>query len=170
MAGKHEADVPVEWLRENFELRAGSVYWRTPNGHVRNLALPAGYLAPHGYRMVKAHCGGKRRTFYAHRIAFALARGHWPEGHIDHIDGDRDNNAPANLRDGDYLTNNRNKRLGRRNTTGVSGVWFDKSAGKWKATIGKSTQLGRFTEKERAVAARRAAEAALGYHTNHGRS
>lgn len=54
----------------------------------------------------------------------------------------------------------RNKRVQKKSTSGVTGVSFDKSRGKWMAHIeGKS--LGRFATIPEAAAARRAAETRL---------
>ena len=47
------------------------------------------------------------------------------------------------------------------NTSGTTGVWFDKNRGKWCAEImfkRKKYSLGRYTDKEDAIAARKAAE------------
>lgn len=47
------------------------------------------------------------------------------------------------------------------NTSGVTGVWFDKSRNKWCAEImfrKKKYSLGRFDEKEEAISARKVAE------------
>ena len=47
-----------------------------------------------GYR---TGCIAKARI-KAHQLAVALAVGVWPNGDVDHIDGDKANNAAANLR------------------------------------------------------------------------
>lgn len=38
------------------------------------------------------------RVFYVHHIVWFLSRGVWPEGPLDHIDGNKYNNKPENLR------------------------------------------------------------------------
>lgn len=44
----------------------------------------------------------------AHRVAFAMGHGRWPVNQVDHIDGNRQNNALYNLRDITRSENNRN--------------------------------------------------------------
>lgn len=51
---------------------------------------------------------GKR--YLAHRLAWLYMMGRWPENHIDHRDGDRKNNAWANLRDASRRINQQNFR------------------------------------------------------------
>jgi hypothetical protein len=111
-------------------------------------------------------------TFKAHVAAWAICKGAFPTFQIDHIDGDGHNNRISNLRDVDRVTNCRNKGINSNNTSGVVGVSFDSSRGVWKASIGrdgKSIHIGWFKGFDDAVAARKNAEADLGYHPNHGR-
>lgn len=113
------------------------------------------------------------RLVGAHRVVFALAHGRWPAGEIDHINGDPADNRPSNLRDVTHLTNQRNMKRPRNNTSGTAGVYFDSIHCKWVARIGprgRGSHVGTFESKADAVAARKAAEAKFGYHPNHGRS
>lgn len=170
MAGKHEQHVDIGWLKENFDLRGADVFWKVPNAWRRGLDTPAGYVAPHGYRMIKASAPDTGRVMlYAHRVAFALTHGHWPRGHIDHVDGNRANNAPENLRDVTYLENNKNRAKPKTNRSGVVGV-RQLPTGAWLAYIGKrggpKKQFSRFDD---AVAYRRQLERDADYHENHGR-
>lgn len=58
------------------------------------------------------------------------------------------------------------------NKSGVSGVSYQVSAGKWKAaiTINRVTSyLGLYDDKEAAIAARKQAERSLGFHPDHGK-
>lgn len=38
------------------------------------------------------------KTFYAHRVVRAMIDGSWPEGEVDHINRDKSDNRPSNLR------------------------------------------------------------------------
>lgn len=114
-----------------------------------------------------------RKTLLAHRVAWAIYYGEWPEGEIDHINGDRADNRISNLRDVTKSENNKNAKRSRRNTTGHIGVYWESLRNKWRADItsGKKTVcLGRFDKKDDAIAARRAAEPQYGFHPNHGRA
>lgn len=109
----------------------------------------------------------------AHVVVFALHHGRWPVETIDHINGDRQDNRPSNLRDVPHLTNMRNQPLSRASTTGQTGVHYNMERGKYEAHITvahRTKHLGRFQTFDEAVAARKAAERELGFHQNHGRA
>lgn len=82
---------------------------------------------------------------------------------VDHIHGElsRNDNRKSNLRIVTRSQNQMNVSLCKNNTSGVTGVNFNKSSGKWSARIGlnyKRIQLGLFDNFEDAVAARKQAE------------
>lgn len=110
-----------------------------------------------------------------HCLAFLYMTGSFPINGVDHINGDSSDNRWANLRDVPTSENNKNFRLKRNNTTGVSGVFYDRwtqSRNKWRAHIfdkGKRIDLGRHPDLESATKVRKAAEVEYGYHPNHGR-
>lgn len=109
--------------------------------------------------------------YAAHRVVWALVHGEWPAGQIDHIDGDRLNNRPSNLRDVTHRQNTMNRGIRRDNATGVVGVVKHRRNGTYDARIsdrGKRIHLGCFTNLDAAREARRQAEVELGYHRNHG--
>lgn len=100
-----------------------------------------------------------RKTVYMHRLLLPDAV------MVDHTNGDGLNNRRENLRPCTQAQNLHNSGMSKRNTTGNKGVHFDKSRNKWAANIGiegRMINLGRFTTKDEAVAARKAAE--LKYH------
>lgn len=102
------------------------------------------------------------RNYKAHRVVYALHRGRWPENQIDHIDGNRTNNRPDNLRDVTNAENCTNRRLQGR----LIGVCWHKNSNKWQAQITKDGQrhsLGIFADYDEAVAVRRLAERGLGF-------
>lgn len=112
------------------------------------------------------------RRVAKHRIVWLFHFGAI-NGEIDHIDGDPSNSKVENLRDVTRQSNMQNKRTYNRNTSGFRGVYWAKQMQKWRAAIsssGKERHLGFFAEFDDAVAARKAAEQALGFHENHGRT
>jgi HNH endonuclease len=112
------------------------------------------------------------RHYRAHRIIWAVAYGEWPNGHIDHINGDRSDNRLDNLRVVTPSENQRNQKRASNNTSGVTGVFWLKAAQKWSAQItvgGRNKHIGLFNAFEDAVSARKSAEVEFGFHANHGR-
>lgn len=91
----------------------------------------------------------------AHRLAFYIMTGKWPNHQIDHIDGDKTNNRWSNLRDVTNRTNCENKKTkNNNNTSGFLGVSARK--GGFEARIGvggKLMYLGVYATGELAHAA-----------------
>ena len=116
----------------------------------------------------KVFLGG--RQYLTHRIIWKLVHGVDPE-FIDHIDGNRTNNALANLRSVTRETNRRNCCERRDGTSGFRGV-RQRSPTLWQARIqanGVDRHLGNFKSRESAIQARLKAEAELGYAPQNGR-
>ena len=117
-------------------------------------------------------CMFEGKSIFAHRVAFYLMEGRWPE-QIDHINGDRKDNRWANLREVTNRENALNSKKRSDNTSGVTGVYWAKHRQKWQVRIGtpenRCKHLGYFTNKDEAIAVRKAAEREQGYHENHGR-
>ena len=113
----------------------------------------------------------KGRHYYSHRLAWLVLNGKFPDAEIDHVDGSGLNNASANLRAVTRKENTKNKRKQVNNTSGVMGVYWDKTYSEWAAKIclnGKLKKLGFFESFESAVAARKSAEKLYDFHPNHG--
>jgi len=111
-------------------------------------------------------------TYYVHRVAFAIYHGRWPSDQIDHINGHKTDNRIANLNNVAARGNNKNKKRSINNTSGVTGVSWDKSSGRWLARIGVNSGVicvGSFDSKEDAIFARKMAEMEYGFHPNHDR-
>lgn len=113
------------------------------------------------------------KTISAHRVCWALAHGRWPDQTVDHINGDRLDNRLVNLRDVPIAENSKNQRRKKKNSSGITGVYFFARTRKWVASIkgdGKVRNLGYFDTIEAAAIARKAAERRYGFHVNHGRA
>lgn len=145
----------------------GEAAWKIWNS--RNAGQKIRNLNTYGYLRVAV--SGKR--YFAHRIIWLWVHGEWPEGEIDHINGNRADNRIENLRVVDRQGNTRNLAARSDNTSGVTGVSYAKRDGVYLAyiTVDKKVRvLGRFDSFDDAVAARKAAEKKHGFHPNHGRS
>lgn len=124
-----------------------------------------------GYLWVKV--GGK--MCLVHRLIVLYMTGEHPKGEVDHINGDRLDNRWVNLRDTNVFENARNQGNRTDNTSGCRGVTYHRNhlaEKKWQARIsnhGVRYSLGYYLTKEEAMAARKGAEAILGYHPNHAR-
>lgn len=107
---------------------------------------------------VKIFAGGKQRS--AHRLAWLYVFGKWPDGVIDHINGNRMDNRITNLRDVAQSENSKNRCAVsiKKQSSRHIGVYFykNKSNKPWTAQIvvnGKNNYLGCFaTEAEAAKA------------------
>lgn len=153
-------------LADWFEYREGAIYWISG---IRS-GKRAGTVKKDGYRDIRL-CG---RGIKEHRIIYEMCFGSIPGGSlIDHLNGDKLDNRPENLRLVDALGNTRNNAISTSNTSGVAGVSWDRSIGKWRAQIGVNNRqkfIGNFEEFDKAVAARKTAEKLHGFHPNHGRA
>jgi hypothetical protein len=133
----------------------------------RYYGLNPGSLIPCGYIsiMVNGH------AYKAHRLAWLLHYGKWPDNQIDHKDQIRCNNWISNLREASLEDNARNHSIQSNNSTGVVGVSLHKALNKYSAYITvskKRIHLGVFATIEEASAARKSAEVHHGFHENHG--
>lgn len=184
-----EANLPISDLRRLIWLdeSTGELFWRErPESFFRATATRS---AAHKAANWNSRYAGKpalscpdasghlvgrifNKLYYAHRVAFAIYHGAWPENSIDHINGAPADNRPMNLRDVTHNENHRNQVRRKNNTSGVTGVNFYRRKRKWSASItvdGRSKHLGYFEQKTEAIKARREAEAEIGFHRNHGR-
>lgn len=113
---------------------------------------PLGSVGSHGY-MTTMVAG---RAYLLHRLAWFMVHGRWPKEAIDHIDQNKLNNRLSNLRECTLGENNWNLPLSPLNSSGVTGVHWDKRSGRWMATIradGKTKYLGKFKQKDDAASA-----------------
>ena len=124
--------------------------WRT-----KHAGAQAGSNEGRGYLVVKI--GGV--SFLAHRIVFAIAHrldmGSVPK-FIDHINGQRSDNRPANLRGASRRENSYNRVANKRKFGGEKGAYFNPRYGTWSARIqthDTRISLGTFATKEEAAAA-----------------
>lgn len=139
-----EAKEVSEWL--TYDKLTGDLYWKKAKGSCTRVGAVAGTVTKTNRRQVVVN----GRCYLAHRLAWAITHGKWPDGEIDHIDGNPLNNALSNLRDVDRKTNAENRtKATKRSKSGVLGVRpvAGSKSDKWSATIqvnGKTKVIGRF--------------------------
>lgn len=165
-AAQREASMPVTRLRECLAYSAetgeftwlhrprshftSERYWRAWNS--RHAGKPAGVPMTDGRIVINLDKG----KWLAHRVAWAIQTGAWPEKSIDHVDRDHSNNAFTNLRECTLQQNQFNRAANSTSRTGAKGVSFDQRTGRYLAKIqidGKTINLGRFDTVEQAARA-----------------
>ena len=104
------------------------------------------------------------KIYKCHRLAWFYMVGKWPEGQIDHINGQKDDNRFQNLRDVSKVQNTQNQRRAQRSnkSTGVLGTY--KVGSKFAARVShnnKKVYLGLYATIEEAQAAYVAAKRLL---------
>ena len=127
----------------------------------------AGCVGSSGYIQIRL----KGKKYAAHRLAFLYMTGKLPEEQADHINHIRIDNRWKNLREATNQENSKNMSMKNSNTSGVTGICWDRRAKKWQARImvdGKNKHLGLFEDINWAIFARWLAEDKLGFHKNHG--
>lgn len=140
--------------------------------HKRKVGEPAEYEKG-GYRIlsIPGMGGAGRGQYKSHRAVWLYVTGKWPDGDIDHIDGNGLNNRFDNLREVTRSVNCRNQVRRSSNKTGISGVsWCNayKFGKRWRVVIANK-ERGRFETLLDAVAERlRAMREIGGYTERHG--
>ena len=135
--------ISVDYLKENFSYNPESGLIFPLNG---------------GSRFRTVHSAGyytgcvKYKVYKAHRVAWALYYGEWPDKFVDHKNGDGFDNSISNLMLATRSQNQHNRKTNANNTSGYKGVYWKKHrngrTGAWVAEIvynGKRYPLGRFT-------------------------
>ena len=146
----------------------GELRWKVNRRGCAKAGNVAGHVRSDGYVAVSLN----DKSYLAHRLAWLLYHGQWPEDGLDHISHDKTDNRIKNLREATLTVNQRNRPLNSNNTSGVCGVCWDKQANKWQSRIyldSRNVHLGFFDDFDEAVAARQAANKQYNFHENHGK-
>lgn len=142
----------LELMKERYEVSGAGLVVKTKYHCGPEIGEPAGGIQSHGYVSVKV-LGRLTRT---HHIVWFLTQGHWPEQPLDHIDGNKLNNSPDNLR---QVSQNQNRKAYAKTygAVGYRGVSFKKDTGKYMAKAsnnGRETFVGCYDTPEEAAIAR----------------
>lgn len=141
-------------LREllHYDPETGVFTWAVYKGQRAKAGSVAGNTRTDGYTAIKID----GIPYRCHRLAWLHFYGVWPDGEVDHWDGDHANNRIKNLRDARHSLNMQNRRSARKGSrTGVIGVTIG-PGGKFIAqlmTSGKQKHLGSFATLEEARSA-----------------
>jgi hypothetical protein len=105
----------------NYDAETGAFTWKNP-AYAKYKGRVAGKIDPiTKYRRIRL---GDRGVFMGHRLAWLYVHGDYDHALfcIDHIDGNRSNNAIANLRLATFSQNTAHCKTRRNTKTGVKGV------------------------------------------------
>lgn len=145
----------------DYDRETGVFRWRIARGSKIKAGSVTGTKDRDGYLVIWIDYV----RYKAHQLAWFYVHGEWPRGVIDHRNGERADNAIANLRDVSREVNQQNMRRATVSSkTGVLGVSFDASRMKFAAYIsvdGRTKRLGRFQTADEASAAYLAAKRQL---------
>ena len=131
------AKVTYDELREllHYDPATGVFTNKTTRGPRAFAGSVAGKFDTHGYRQIQI----QGKNYLSSRLAWYYQEGYWPELQIDHINRVRSDDRWCNLRHVSAQCNTRNCKKRSTNKSGITGVYFEKSCKKWRATICKFT-------------------------------
>lgn len=161
---------PADYLKARLSYNAstGEVRWRprpltgdpwldsyVRRWNARYSERVAGYMAG-DYRQVVIDY----RKYQEHRVIWKMVTGEEPPIELDHKDRRKTHNVISNMRPATHAENGRNHGIRKNNTSGVKGVYYIPSSGRWRAMImvdRKCIHLGMFDTCEEAAMHRKQA-------------
>jgi hypothetical protein len=152
-------DLPVEEVKKRFYLDGSVLRWACRSGGTgkfRKGDLVKGSRSSAGYFYLSITIDSIKYHPKRAWVVWVLTTGSWPNGVIDHIDGNTENDSPTNLRDVSHSQNLRNTELQRiGHPIGVQyNPRYKKPWGVQFGINGKTEYFGRFaTEREAAIRA-----------------
>lgn len=140
------------------------VFTRLVSNRTDRINKEPGALNTKGYVQIRLD----GRLYVAHRLAWLYMNGAFPVDQLDHIDGDKTNNALVNLREVTNKQNQENVPLQLNNTSGFRGVSYDKRYKKFRAYVchnRRNKTIGFFeTAIEASIAASHARDQLFTHH------
>lgn len=157
----NQSGLSAERARElfSYDPETGVITWKVSLSNRAQAGAAAGSLRTAGY--IDVFVGGKRVA--AHRLAWLLYHGTWPDKFLDHVNGIRTDNRMANLRQADYRLNSQNQRKAHKGSrTGYLGVTLVGEVFRSRIQVdGRQKLLGDFKTPAEAYAAYLAAKRSL---------
>jgi hypothetical protein len=154
----------ISRLHDVFRLDSdGRLFWKKRTGPCCSLEKEAGRINNGEYRQIQLD----RKLYQAHRIVFAMTYGRWPVLGLDHINRNKTDNRPGNLREATGSQNLQNQGITSRNASGIKGVCWATKQKRWMAYIRinkKIKHLGLYLHDELELAELVVAEARRKYH------
>ena len=148
-------DLTADHVRSilDYDPETGFLTWKhTKSGRSNGaVAGTAGQWGNFGKKRMTITINGK--IYKYHRIIWLWMTGKWPDGIIDHDDRNSMNNCWRNLKDTTYKGNSNNQDRHRNNTSGMTGVCWDRTQRRWRVDF-RGKFVGSFRKKEGAIAAR----------------
>lgn len=144
----------------HYNPETGIFKWIVSPAHAVKAGSIAGRLHKFGYIEIRI----KNKIYPAHRLAWFYVYGKWPKDQIDHINGIRDDNRIANLRECTNTENQQNRVSRKGSTSKYLGVSWDSKNERWLAQINinnKNKYLGSYATEEDAYKAYCKAKAEL---------
>jgi hypothetical protein len=136
-----------DYIKENlwYDPETGYLWWSI-RGVGRQFDKPLGHVDKDGYICVFINKFGKPWQPKAHRLAWFLYYGAWPENQIDHTNGIKNDNRISNLRQATSAENNVNKSKqklykGQPCSSQYKGVYWDRGGKKWRVGIRVNRRL-----------------------------
>lgn len=109
----------------NYDPATGVFSWKIKSGG-KKAGSVAGTAHCKGYITIRVDY----KYYLAHRLAFLYMKGEMPE-FVDHKNGVRNDNRWSNLRPATATENMQNMGVRKDNTSGHSGVYWNRALGKW---------------------------------------
>jgi hypothetical protein len=125
------------------------------------------------YIRIRITLNGKTKRHKAHRLVFLYMEGVFPEHQVDHLKGIGTDNRWSQLSKVTNQENSKNAAIRSDNTSGFTGVTWNKQSNKWEAKIKvnrKTIYGGSFINKADAITRRMEMNLEYGFHKYHGRA
>lgn len=125
--------------RLGYNSESGNLFWQKGSRRIK-VGSVAGGLTAKGYVKISIDY----KEYRAHYICWYLHYGEWPDFNIDHVNGDKADNAINNLRKATSSENNLNRSIHR---SGRNPGVHQRKNGMWIATAPKN-YLNRHSDKQ----------------------